>query len=152
MKTSTATLRNSLSGVMVATALGGAVAAALLVSPSVPSATAAKDPCVASEVARTVGKVVYSAGDYLDSHPDTNQVVTTVLQQPPNAQSLGVMKAYFDANPKVEDELAKTTEPLTELTDKCKLALSLPQVLGLLQAVQAQGGLPGGVTQPVAVR
>lgn len=148
MKT-TSVLLTGVSGVLVASAL----VASALVGPaaSAPSATAGKDPCVASEVARTVGKTVYNVGDYLDSHPETNQVVTTVVQQPPNAQSVGVLKSYFDAHPKVQDDLAKTTEPLAELTDKCKLAISLPQVLGLLQAAQGQGG-PAALTQPVAVR
>lgn len=172
MKTTTIALRRSLTGVLTATAVSGAVAAALLANPSAPSATAAKDPCVASEIARTAGKVVTSTGDYLDSHPDTNQVLTNVLQQPPSAQTIGTLKAYFDANPKVQNDIAKITAPLTDVTDQCKLAVSLPQVLGLLQAAQAQGGLPGGglpggglpvsglpvggqpgaVTQPVAIR
>lgn len=174
-------LRRSPSGtgvfVAVPVLLGGAVTAALLATPSAPSATAAKDPCVASEIARTVGKVVTSTGDYLDSHPDTNQVMTGALQQQPGPQTLANLKAHFDANPKVGDDLAKITAPVQEVTDQCKLAVSLPQVLGLLQAVQAQGGLPGGglpgglpvgglpvaglpvsgppagaVTQPIAVR
>lgn len=175
MNITRATLRRSPpgSGILVAlpVVLGGAVTAALLATPSAPSATAAKDPCVASEIARTVGKAVTSTGDYLDSHPDTNQVMTGALQQPPGPQTLGNLKTYFDANPKVGDDLAKITAPVTEVTDECKLTVSLPQVLGLLQAAQAQGALPGGalgglpggglpvsgppaggVTQPVAIR
>lgn len=153
-------------GAVAVLSVSGA-AAALLSVPSTPSATASKDPCVASELARTVGKAVTSTGDYLDSHPDTNQVLTGALQQQPGPQTLANLKSYFDANPKVGDDLAKITAPVTEVSDQCKLAVSLPQLLGLLQAAQAQGGLPGGlpggglpvsgpsaggVTQPVAVR
>lgn len=167
MNTTSAALRRSLTGVAIVTALGGAVTVALLTVPSTPSATASKDPCVASELARTVGKAVTSTGDYLDSHPDTNQVLTGALQQQPGPQTLANLKSYFDANPKVGDDLAKITAPVTEVNEQCKLAVSLPQVLGLLQAAQAQGGLPGGlstgglpvsgppaggVTQPVAIR
>ncbi len=181
MNITRATMRRSLSGKGVLAAvpvlLGGAVTATLLATPSAPSATAAKDPCVASEIARTVGKVVTSTGDYLDAHPDTNQVMTGALQQQPGPQTLANLKAHFEANPKVQDDLAKIIAPVQEVTDQCKLAVSLPQVLGLLQAVQAQGGLPGGglpgglpvgglpvtglpvsgpaggaVTQPIAVR
>ncbi|ORA77070.1 hemophore [Mycolicibacter kumamotonensis] len=140
-----AAVRRSLSGVIAATALGGALTATLLAVPSTPSATASKDPCVASEIARTVGKAVTSAGDYLDSHPDTNQVLTGALQQQPGPQTLANLKGYFDANPKVGDDLAKITAPVKEVSDQCKLAVNLPQLLGLLQAAQAQGGLPGGV-------
>ena len=49
---STATLRHRLIGVLSATGLGGAVIVALIA----PSATAAPDPCSASEMARTVGR------------------------------------------------------------------------------------------------
>lgn len=171
--TRAARLRALTFGALAALSVGGA--ATVLAVPSAPSATASKDPCVASEVARTVGKVVTSAGDYLDSHPDTNQVLTGALQQQPGPQTLADLKTYFDANPKVGDDLAKITAPVKEVSDQCKLAVSLPQVLGLLQAAQAQGGLPGGalggapgglpggglpvsgppaggVTQPVAIR
>ncbi len=171
-----ATLRRRLSGGATVVALCGAVAAGVPAVPSAPSATASKDPCVASEIARTVGKAVNSTGDYLDSHPDTNQVLTGALQQQPGPQTLANLKSYFDANPKAGEDLAKITAPVHEVSDQCKLAVSLPQVLGLLQAAQAQGGglpglpggalpggLPGGglpvsgppaggVTQPVAVR
>lgn len=163
MNTTRVGLRRSLSGVIAATAVGGAVTATLLATPSTPTATAAKDPCVASEVARTVGKAITSTGDYLDTHPDTNQVVTAALQQQPGPQTLANLKTYFDANPKAGDDLARITAPVTEVSTDCKLAISLPQVLGLLQAAQAQDGLPGGglpvsgppaggVTQPVALR
>ena len=140
-------LRRPLAAVLAAIAAGGATVAVL----AVPSATAATDPCAASEVARTVGKAITSTGDYLDSHPDANQVVTGALQQPPGPQTLANLKGYFDANPKVGDDLAKITAPVTEVSDQCKLAVNLPQVLGLLQAAQAQGALPGAA-QPVAVR
>ncbi|MGH3561578.1 MAG: hemophore-related protein, partial [Mycobacterium sp.] len=84
-----------------------------------------------------------STGDYLDSHPETNQVITSVLQQPPGPESIDTLKTYFGANPKVQNDMAKITEPLTDVTTKCRLGVSLPQVLGLLQALQGQGGLPG---------
>lgn len=154
MKTTTAALRRNLCGVLAATALGG-VSAAL----TVPPATAGKDPCVASEVARTVGKVVQSVGDYLDSHPETNQVVTGALQNPPSPQSIGAVNAYFNANPKVQSDIQTVTAPLGELTTKCRLSVGLPEVLGLLQAAQDQTG-PGmqlvtrvpAATPPMAVR
>lgn len=77
MKTGTATTRRRLLAVLIALALPGAAVALL----AEPSATGASDPCAASEVARTVGSVAKSMGDYLDSHPETNQVMTAVLQQ-----------------------------------------------------------------------
>jgi heme-binding protein len=137
---STATLRRRLFGVLTATAVGGATAVVLL---SAPSAVGASDPCAASEMARAIGNVARSAGDYLDGHPETNQAMTTVLQQPGGPDSVNSMKSYFDANPKAASDLQTIAMPLAGLSTRCKLPISLPQVLGLMQ--NAQGGLPGGL-------
>jgi heme-binding protein len=139
MKTTTAALRHGLLGVLTAAALGGAATANL----TAPSATGATDPCAASEMARTVGSVAKSAGDYLDSHPETNQAMTTVLQQPAGPQSVTSLKSYFEANPKVAGDMQKIADPLTGLATKCKLPISIPQALGFMQG--AQGGVPGGL-------
>ncbi len=123
--TTSATLRHRLFGVLTATALGGAA----LVASAVPSAVGASDPCAASEMARTIGSVAKSAGDYLDSHPETNQAMTNVLQQPAGPQSVNSLKSYFDANPKVAGDLQTISQPLTALSTRCKLPISIPQVL-----------------------
>ncbi|OKH64820.1 hypothetical protein EB74_08540 [Mycobacterium sp. SWH-M5] len=138
-------LRRTLGTVFVATAVGGAATAALLG----PSATAATDPCAASEVARTVGKVATDTGDYLDEHPQTNQALTTISQQQAGPATLASIKTYLDANPEVAKDLQQLQQPLTTLGTKCKLPVTLPQLLGLVQAVQQQGAgaagsLPGG--------
>jgi hemophore len=140
------TLRRSLSAAFAASALGSAGVAALIA----PSATAAQDPCAASEVAKTVGSVVTSTGNYLDAHPETNQALTTISQQQAGPQSLGAVKAYFDANPQVSKDMQALQSPLTVLSARCKLPVTLPQLLGLMQAAQQQGaalpgGLPGGL-------
>ena len=135
--------RRGLGAVFAATAVGG-VATVLLVAPGVPSADAAADPCAASEIAMTVGNVAINTGMYLDSHPQTNQVLTTAAGQPAGPQSLASLKSYFDANPQAATDLQVIQRPLTALTTKCNLPISLPQVLGLMQSVQ-QGGLPAGL-------
>ena len=136
----TAKMRRRLFGVLTATAMGGATAAVLL---SAPSAVGASDPCAASEMARTIGNVARSAGDYLDGHPETNQAMTTVLQQPAGPQSVNSLKSYFDANPKAASDLQTIASPLAGLSSRCKMPISLPQVLGFMQS--AQGAVPGGV-------
>ncbi len=135
----TAKMRRRLLGVLTATAMGGATAAVLL---SAPSAVGASDPCAASEMARAISNVARSAGDYLDGHPETNQAMTTVLQQPGGPDSVNSMKSYFDANPKAASDLQTMASPLAGLSSRCKSPISLPQVLGFMQA--AQGGLPSG--------
>lgn len=122
---------------------GGALAA--LTVPSSPSATAAADPCAASQVAKTVGSVANSMGAYLDSHPQTNQALTTISQQQGGPQSLVALKSYMDANPQVAKDLQTLQRPLTDLSGECKLPITIPQVLGLMQNAQQGGGLPGGL-------
>lgn len=147
MKTSTTVIRRGLFGVLAASAAGGAVVAALAMpaAPLMPAATAAPDPCAASEVAKTIGKVATSTGDYLDEHPQTNQALTTISKQQAGPQSLGALKAYFDANPQVAKDMQQLQQPLASLSGKCKLPITLPQLAGLLQAAQQGGGLPGSL-------
>jgi hemophore len=142
MTTGTATRRRRLLAALIA---GAAPAAAFAVLAG-PPATGANDPCAASEVARTVGSVTKSMGDYLDSHPETNQAMTSMLQQQAGPQSLTGLKAYFEANPKVAGDLTSIAQPLTTVSTQCKLPISLPQAMGLMQQAQgAAGGLPGGL-------
>jgi hemophore len=110
-----------------------------------PSATGATDPCAASEVARTIGSVAKSMGDYLDSHPETNQAMTTILQQQAGPQSVTSLKSYFEANPKVAVDMTSISQPLTGLATQCKLPITVPQAMGLVQQAQGAGGLPGGL-------
>jgi hemophore len=142
MRTANRALRQVLYAVFAASVVGGTAVAAL----GVPSATAATDPCAASEVARTIGMVATSMGTYLDSHPQTNQALTTISQQQAGPQSLGSVKTYFDANPQVAKDMQQLQQPLVTMSARCKLPVSLPQLMGLMQAAQQQGGsLPGGL-------
>jgi hemophore len=147
MTTTTKALRRSLYAAFAVSAVGGASVAALMGNPA-PSATAASDPCAASELARTIGSVAMSTGNYLDSHPETNQALTTISQQQAGPQSLGALKNYFDANPQAGKDMQQLQQPLVNLSTRCKLPISLPQLMGLMQAAQQQGtplagGLPG---------
>jgi len=107
-------------------------------------AGAAGDPCQASEIAKTVGNVAINMGMYLDSHPSTNQVLTTVAAQPAGPQSVAVLKTYFDNNSQAATDLEVIQRPVSALATKCKLPISLPQVLGLMQTMQGapQTGAP----------
>ena len=139
MKPSTLSMRRGIFAVVIVAGLPCAGSAVL----GAPAATGSPDPCAASEVARTIGSVAKSTGDYLDSHPETNQVMTSALQQQAGPQSLGSLKTYFDANPKVASDLQGLANPLNKLGTQCKLPISLPQALSLVQAAQGAGGLPG---------
>jgi hemophore len=139
MRTGTTNGRRRLyAGLVAAAALPGAAFAVA----AGPPATGASDPCAASEVARTIGSVAKSMGDYLDSHPETNQAMTTMLQQQAGPQSLTGLKSYFEANPKVASDMQSMAQPLTGLSMQCKLPISIPQAMGMMQQAQAGGGLP----------
>jgi hemophore len=130
--------RKIFAGLIAATVPGAAVAV-LAGAP----ATGANDPCAASEIARTIGSVSKSMGDYLDSHPETNQTMTSLLQQQAGPQSVNGLKSYFEANPKVASDMTSIAQPLTSLSTQCKLPVSIPQAMGLMQQAQgAAGGLP----------
>jgi heme-binding protein len=140
MKTPTATRRRRVLAGLIATAVPAAAFAVL----AGPPATGANDPCAASEVARTIGSVSKSMGDYLDSHPETNQTMTAMLQQQAGPQSLTSLKSYFEAKPKVAGDLTSIAQPLTNMSTQCKLPITIPQAMGLMQQAQgAAGGLPG---------
>ena len=152
MTTRTASTRRRIVAGLIAAAVPGAALAATAVLAG-PPATGSKDPCAASEVARTIGSVSKSMGDYLDAHPETNQTMTSMLQQQAGPQSLTGMKSYFEANPKVAGDMTSIAAPLTTLSTQCKLPITLPQALGLMQQAQgATGGLPalpGGVSPAI---
>jgi hemophore len=147
----TATItRRSLAVVFAVSAAGGAVAVAMAVQ-GTPSATAAADPCAASEVARTIGSVATSTGNYLDTHPQTNAALTTISQQQAGPQSLGALKTYFDANPQAAKDMQALQSPLMILSSRCKLPLTLPQLMGSSltapsATAPATGPLPGPAT------
>ncbi len=138
MKTDTATTRRRLIAGLIATAVPTA-AVALMAGPP---ATGANDPCAASEVVRTIGAVSKSMGDYLDSHPETNQSMTAMLQQQAGPQSVNSLKSYLGANPKVALDMTSIAQPLTNMSTQCKLPISIPQAMGLMQQTQGAGGLP----------
>ena len=131
----TTRLRAGVCGLLSLTALGGA---AVALSPS--PAVAAPDPCAASQIARTVGVVATNTGAYLDTHPQTNQALTTISQQQAGPQTLVALKGYFDANPQAGKDLQAIQQPLTGLSTQCTMPVSLPQLLSLLQGAQSAGG------------
>jgi hemophore len=138
MKTSAARRRRRIVAGLIAVAVPGAAFAVV----AGPEATGANDPCAASEVARTIGSVSKSMGDYLDAHPETNQTMTTMLQQQAGPQSVDSLKSYFGANPKVAADMASIAQPLTNMSMQCKLPISIPQAMGLMQQAGGAGGLP----------
>lgn len=139
------TWRSRLSVAFAAAAAGG-LGVIVLTGPTTPEAPAAPDPCAAGEVAKTIGSVATNSGVYLDAHPETNQALTAISQQQAGPQSVVALKAYFDANPEAAADMQRLQQPLASLSGRCKLPATIPQLLGLMQAVQQQA--PGQSAQP----
>ncbi len=118
--------------------IGMGAAALALGSP----AAAAPDPCAASRIARTVGSVATNTGIYLDANPEANMTLTAIARQPAGPQSLAAVKTYFDANPDVAADMQRLQRPLASLSGRCQLPITLPQLLGLVQAAQSQVEAP----------
>lgn len=138
--------RRGLLAGLIATTVPGAAIAVL----AGPPATGGNDPCAASEVARTIGSVSKSMGDYLDSHPETNQAMTAMLQQQAGPQSVTSLKSYFEANPKAASDMTSIAQPLTSLSTQCKLPITIPQAMGLMQQAQgATGPVPPAGANPL---
>ena len=64
----------------------------------------------------------HSTGSYLDSHPQTNQALTTITQQQAGPQSLAALKTYFDANPQAGKDMQQLQQPLVDLSDAVQAA------------------------------
>ena len=141
----TAPVRLAFYGLFATFLVGGAATA----STPGPSATAANDPCAASEIARIIGSVATNTGNYLDTHPPTNTALTAASQQQ-GPQALATMKTYFDANPQAGKDLQAIQQPLTGLAGKCTLPITVPELLQMVQgAQQAQSpGVPVNLPSP----
>ncbi|WP_111509881.1 hemophore [Mycobacterium kyogaense] len=129
-------------------ALGGA--AVLMLGPTAPAGQAAPDPCAASEVAKTAGSVATNTGTYLETHPQTNQALSLIAKQQGGTQGLGAYKSFFDANPLVQADLQRLQQPLVSLAARCQLPVTLPQLLGVVQAASPAAAAVAPVPAPAA--
>jgi heme-binding protein len=70
----------------------------------------------------------------------SHRALTTISRQQGGPQTLVALKGYFDANPEAGKDLQAIQQPLTSLSTQCRMPVSLPQLLGLLQGAQSAGG------------
>ncbi|MDX1874430.1 heme-binding protein [Mycolicibacterium sp. 120266] len=99
----------------------GLVAGALMVGSS---ATAAADPpnCTAADLAGVMSGVSAGTSAYLFTHPDVNAFFTG-LKGKTREDMRTAIKAYFDANPQVSDELRAVRQPAADFRDRCNTAV-----------------------------
>ena len=128
MRLTRSTMRKSLLGVFATTALGAAAATI-----GVPAAGAQPGPCTAAGLASTVSSVTGAAGQYLDTHQDVNNALTSAGSQVPNDAEAS-LRAYFAAHPQEFNDLRGIAQPLTNLRSQCNSNVSAGQISSLLQA------------------
>ena len=95
----------------------GMIAGAMLFGSA---ATAAADPpnCTAADLAGVMAGVSAGTSSYLFTHPDVNAFFTGLKGKTRDQMSADI-KAYFDANPQVRDELAAVRAAAPEFRDRC---------------------------------
>ena len=116
MNLSATTARRKVAGAIVGSLLGG-VAAATIVAPS---AVAAPQGCSAGEVADTVSSSWGSARQYLNTHPDANNVVMAAFNQP-RGQAATDLRNYFTANPGQYYDLKGILAPIGDKQRQCNV-------------------------------
>ncbi len=133
MKMTRTTVRRGLFGVFATTALSAAATAII----SAPTAGAQPPPpppgpCTAAALAHSVSVVANGAGGYLDTHPGSNNAITSAgAQQPEEAEA--TLRNYFIANPGELNDLRNIARPLTDLRNQCNQSISGGQIAALLR-------------------
>jgi heme-binding protein len=123
MKYRDITARRKVAGAVVGSLLGGVAAATL----AAPSAVAAPQGCSAGEVADTVSSTWSNARQYLNTHPDANQVVTAAFNQP-RGQAATDLRNYFTANPGQYYDLKGILSPIGDKQRQCNTTVLSPSL------------------------
>ena len=100
----------------------GMIAGAMLFGTA---ATAAADPpnCTAADLAGVMSGVSAGTSSYLFTHPDVNAFFTG-LKGKPRDQMTTEIQAYFDANPRVRDELQAVRQAAADFRDSLQRAVA----------------------------
>ena len=104
----------------------GAVAGAMLfgaphwrlLNPRPPPPRPPVPGCTAADLAQASGIVETAMAQYMFSHPDVNNFLTS-LRGLPNEELGGRVQAYMDANPQVETDINGIRQPVTDLRNRC---------------------------------
>ena len=134
MTMSATAVRRGLFGAFATCALGGAAAATI----AIPSA-GAQPGCTASDFSHVASGVLDTAGEWLDAHPEANNVLTAAGMQGAGAETS--VRDYFVAHPQDYQELRGIAAPLIDMQHGCGAAIQPMQIAALYQAL-SQSGAP----------
>jgi hemophore-related protein len=103
------------------TIAAGVVAGAVLVGTAAP---AVADPpnCTAADLAGVMSGVSAGTSTYLFTHPDVNAFFTG-LKGKPRDQMRTEIEAYFQANPRVSDELRGVRQAAADFRNRCNVPM-----------------------------
>ena len=118
----------------VAVGFLGAVAGSGISGTSAPAADAAPASCTAAGLASTASGVLGQAGGFLNSHPETNDVLTNAATMPPD-EARSSVQGYFIGHLDQLSTLQGIAQPLTDLKNQCGIAVSPTQLATLLETV-----------------
>jgi hemophore-related protein len=90
--------------------------------------------CTQSGIATTASTVSAGTATYLTAHPQTNQELTDIAKQP-TEQAAKAYQAYFDKNPRIENELQAINQPATDLLSQCGITVTPTPISEILQTL-----------------
>lgn len=115
---------------------GGLLAfgSAAIVMPVANASPVTPGGCSQSGIATTASSVSASTAAYLAAHPQTNQELTDIAQQPSD-QAEVAYQAYFDRNPQIANELQAINQPADDLLAQCGVNVTPTPISEILQTL-----------------
>lgn len=99
----------------------GAAAMLALASAGVASAQPAPDPCSPAAMMRAHSGAMTQMADYLDSHPEVQQVFMDARGQATPQERHDMIRTYVDTHPDVATAFRNIHQPLRDLRANCGL-------------------------------
>ena len=115
--------RRAVTGAIGAGALAGAIlfGAAATAPAEPPPPAPVPPPCTAAELSRVMSGVSFDTSNYLSTHPDVNNYVTSLMGQPKD-QVRAQVQTYLDANPQARGDLQRIRQPAVDFRTRCPRA------------------------------
>ncbi len=126
MKISRIAAYRGLAGISAGCLFGGLIGGTAVGILSVPTAAAAPD-CSPGGVQATVSSATGAARQYLNAHPDANQVVTAAFNQP-RPQASASIRDYFSAHPQEYSDLRGILAPIGDTERRCNVTALPPHL------------------------
>lgn len=102
---------------------------AVLMSGTATAAAAPGPGCTAADIAAVESQVAAAVAAYFFTHPEVNNVFTSVHGMPAS-QAFSTVRAYLAANPQTQAEIDAVRSPVQDLRIRCDIPLD-----GLIRGV-----------------